>query len=109
MWTRALLEPLNGKTPLWKVVWIYGFGVSVLYSVFGLVLAPETPLAIGIYGFIGLALGVVQSLMLWKCAYNSRFPSAGRVLRIAVVAGLLLLPLMLYVLVRYPEAMLSPG
>ena len=109
MWTQALLEPLRGKTPLWKVIWIYGFGVSILYTVFGAIFAPETPVGIGIYSFVGLALGIVQSLMLWKCAYNSRFPASGRLLRIAVVAGLLLLPLMLYMLFRYPEALLPPN
>jgi hypothetical protein len=108
MWT-ALTEPLRGKTSLRKVIWIYGFGVSVVYTVLGWILVPETPIGISVYTLLGLALGIVQSAMLWKCAYNSRFPSAGRLLRIVVVAGLLTIPLMLYVLIRNPEVLVPPN
>jgi hypothetical protein len=109
MWTRALLDPLRGKTALWKVIWIYGFGVSLIYTVLGWIFVPETALAIGIYVVLGLALGVVQSLMMWQCAYNSRFPAAGRLLRVVVVAGLLAIPLMLYVLFSHPDALMPPN
>ena len=103
MWS-ALTDPLRGKTSLWKVIWIYGFGVSVVYSVLGL-LVPETPLGIGVYVLLGLLLGVVQSAMLWKCAYNSKFPAAGRWLRIMVIVGLVAMPLMLYVVFKNPESL----
>jgi hypothetical protein len=106
MWPKSLAEPLRGKTSLWKVIWIYGFGASVVYTLLGWVFAPETPLGVGLYFVLGLALGVVQSVMLWQCAYNSRFPAAGRLLRALVVIGLLLVPLMLYVVFQHPEALL---
>jgi L-lactate permease len=109
VWLQAFTDPLRGKTALWKVIWIYGFAASIVYTVLGWILVPETPTGIGIYVVLGLALGVVQSVMLWKCAYNSRFPGAGRLLRIVVVAGLLTIPLMLYVLFRNPEALLPPN
>lgn len=108
MWLKWLAEPLRGRTSLWQVIWIYGLGASILYTLLGWVLAPETPVGIGLYFIGGLALGVVQSVMLWQCAYNSRFPAAGRLLRVMVVIGLLMLPLMLYVLFRHPEALLPP-
>ncbi len=108
MWS-ALTDPLRGKTSLWKVIWIYGFGVSVVYTVLGLIVVPETPVGIGVYILLGLALGIVQSAMLWKCAYNSRFPSAGKLLRIVAVAGLLTIPLMLYILFNHPEALVPPN
>ncbi len=104
MWS-ALIEPLRGKTSLWKVIWIYGFGVSVVYTVLGGLFVPETAFGIGAYLLVGVALGLVQSVMLWRCAYNSRFPGAGRLLRILVVIGLLATPLMLYILFRHPEAL----
>ena len=108
MWTQSLIDPLRGKTALWKVIWIYGFGVSMVYTVLGWIFVPETPAGIGIYFLLGLALGIVQSVMLWKCAYNSKFPAAGRLLRLLVVLGLLAVPLMLYVLVNHPEALVPP-
>jgi hypothetical protein len=74
MWPDALAEPLRGKTSLWKVIWIYGFGASVVYTLLGWMFVPETPLGITVYFLFGLALGILQSVMLWQCAYNSRFP-----------------------------------
>jgi hypothetical protein len=109
MLSQALTDPLRGKTSLWKVIWIYGFGTSVVYTALGGIFVPETPIGIGVYVFIGLALGIVQSIMLWKCAYNSRFPAAGRILRAVVVVGLLMIPLMLYVLFSHPEALVPPN
>jgi hypothetical protein len=109
MWPNALTEPLRGKTSLWKVIWIYGFGASVIYTLLGWIFAPETPLGITLYFLFGVALGIVQSVMLWQCAYNSKFPAAGRLLRVVVVVGLLMIPLMLYVLFRHPEAFVLPS
>ena|SRR5579862_6359104 len=108
MWLKLLAEPLRGSTSLWKVIWIYGLGASVVYTLLGWVLAPQTPVSVGLYFMVGLALGIVQSVMLWQCAYNSRFPGAGRLLRLIVVIGLLLLPVMLYVLFRHPQVLLPP-
>jgi hypothetical protein len=89
MWPKALADPLHGKTSLWKVIWIYGFGASVVYTLLGWMFEPETPFAITVHFLLGLALGILQSVMLWQCAYNSRFPAAGRLLRGVVVVGLL--------------------
>jgi hypothetical protein len=109
MWSRALTDPLRGKTPLWKVIWIYGFGVSIAYTVLGWAFVPATPAAIGLYSLLGLAIGIVQSAMLWKCAYNSKFRSVGRLLRVFVVVGLLIIPLMLYVLLNHPDVLAPPS
>jgi hypothetical protein len=108
MWSRILTDPLRGKTPLWRVIWIYGLGASIVYTVLGWAFVPQTPVAIGVYFLLGLALGIVQSAMLWKCAYNSRFRTVGSLLRVCVVIGLLAIPLMLYVLFNNPEALVLP-
>jgi len=100
MW-RYLTDPLRGHTPLWKVIWIYGFGASVVYSL----LEPLFSSLRGLYFVLGLALGVVQSVMLWQCSYNAKSPAYGRLLRVLVVIGALLLPLMLYVVWKHPELM----
>ena len=109
MWPNALTEPLRGKTSLRKVIWIYGFGASVIYMLLGWIFAPKTPSSITLYFLFGLALGILQSVMLWQCAYNSRFPAAGSLLRGVVVVGLLMVPLMLYVLFRHPEVLVPPN
>ena len=109
MWPNALAEPLRGKTSLWKVIWIYGFGASVVYTLLGWMFVPETPFGTTVYFLFGLALGILQSVMLWQCAYNSRFHAAGRLLRGVVVVGLLTVPLMLYVLFRHPEVLVPPN
>ena len=70
MWPNVLAEPLRGKTSLWKVVWIYGFGASVVYTLLGWMFVPETPFGITVYFLFGLALGILQSVMLWQCAYT---------------------------------------
>lgn len=108
MWSRLIMDPLRGKTPVWKVIWIYCVGVSIVYTILGLAFVPETPTAIGIYTVLGLALGVVQSFMLWKCANNTRFRIVPRLLRIVVIVGLVLIVLTIYVLYTHPEALVLP-
>ncbi len=99
MW-RYLTDPLKGKTPLWKVIWVYGFGVSL---VFGLLEPVFGAGGRGAYFALGLLIGIVQSVMVWQCAYNSRYRRYGHVLRVLVVIGLLLIPLVLYALWKHPE------
>jgi hypothetical protein len=102
MWQRYLIDPLLGRTPLWQVIWLYGFGVSIVYGLLA-PLFPSTRLGMGVYLSIGLLVGIVQSVMLWQCAYNSRSPRYGHVLRLLVVVGALLVALMLYVVWSHPE------
>ena len=109
MWPQVLTDPLRGKTSLWRVIWIYGFGATLVYSLLGWILAPETSLGVAIYFLLGLALGILQSVMLWQCAFNTRSRVFGRLLRAAVVIGLLMVPVMLYVVFKYPEALLPPN
>ena len=99
---RYLTDPLKGKTPLWQVIWIYGFGVSLVC----LLVEPlfvGSRLAHGLYYALSLVIAIVQSVMLWQCAFNSKHPRYGYVLRLFVVLGALLIPLLLYVLWSRPE------
>jgi hypothetical protein len=101
MW-RYLSEPLHGRTPLWKVIWIYGFGASVAYLLLE-PLFPSSHLGKGVYYALGIVVSIVQAVMLWQCSYNARFPLYGRFLRVLVVLGVLMIPLALYVLWKHPE------
>ena len=108
MWPRWLTDPLNGKTSLGRAFWLYGFGGSIVYSVIALLL-PETPLGFTMYVLLGLALGILQSLILWRCAPNTRSPFLGRFVRVSVVVGLIMVPLALYLLFTNADALLPPN
>jgi hypothetical protein len=102
MWQRYLIDPLRGRTPLWQVIWIYGFGVSLIYALLE-PLFPVTRAGKGVYLTLGLLIGIVQSVMLWQCSYNAKSPAYGRLLRVAIVVGALLILLVLYLVWRHPE------
>jgi hypothetical protein len=108
VWPRWLIDPLTGKTSLGRAFWLYGFGGSIAYS-FVALLFPETPAGFTVYILLGLALGILQSVILWRCAPNSRSPFMGRLVRVAIVVGLILVPLMLYLLFANPDALLPPN
>ncbi len=103
MWKQFISEPLRGRTPLWKVVWVQGFGVSVAYALLGTAFVPDSRGAAGAYLIFGLLIGVVQSVMLWQCAYNGRSRAAGTLLRVVVLIGAVLMPLAVYLWWRHPE------
>jgi hypothetical protein len=100
MWPRWLADALNGKVSLARAFWLYGLGISLVYSLIGL-LVQSGPVAV-IYVLVGLALGVLQTIIVWRCADNSRFRFLGRLVRIATVFGVVLLAIMLYVLFTNP-------
>jgi hypothetical protein len=108
VWPRWLTDPLTGKTSLGRAVWVYGFGGSIVYSVIGL-LFPETAAGLTVYLLLGLALGVLQSVILWRCAPNSRSAFVGRLVRTVVVVGLVLVPIVIYLLFTSPEMLLPPN
>jgi hypothetical protein len=86
LFSRALTDPLQGRTPLRRVFWVHGVGVSVVYSLLGLLVDPLSVTSVRVYTVLGAAIGVVQSVMLWKCAYNTRSRALGHWVRISVVA-----------------------
>jgi len=47
---------------------------------------------------VGLALGVLQTIILWRCAPNARSKFLGSLVRAAMVFGLIVVVIMLYVL-----------
>ena len=101
-----LSDALQGKAPLRRAFWVYGVGVSVGYSALGLFIDPLNVKSIVLYTVVGLAIGVVQCVILWRCAPNSRSRLATSLTRVAVIIGLLTIPLFLYLLYAYPAAMI---
>jgi hypothetical protein len=102
MWQRYILDPLRGRTPLRRVIWVYGVALTLVL----LLIEPlfvGSSLAHGIYyGFTGL-VGILQSIMLWQCAYNAKSRAYGVWIRLLVILGLLMVVFALCVLWRHPE------
>ena len=98
MWPRWLADALSGKVSLSRAFWLYGLGISVAYSLIGLPIDIQNRPVITIYLIVGLALGVLQTIILWRCAPNSRSKFLGRLVRTAMVFGIILVAIMLYVL-----------
>ena len=98
MGPKWLADALSGKVSLARAFWLYGFGVSVGYSVIGAFIDLAHPVAVGVYVVLGLVIGVVQTVILWRSAKNSPSRFMRRLVRIVVIVGLLLIPVMIYLL-----------
>ncbi len=71
-----LHEPLQGKTSLAKVFWLYGVLGSILVSAVG--------------------LAVYVTVATYRCASNCRSKLLARLARISAVASLVMLPVLAY-------------
>jgi hypothetical protein len=109
MGPRWLTDALSGKVSLARAFWLYGLGVSVGYSVIGAFIDLSHPVAVSVYLVVGLVVGVVQSVILWRSAKNSPSRFMGRLVRIVVIAGLLLTLVMVYLLYTGSAALLDPA
>jgi len=92
-----LKEPLQGKTSLSKVIWLYGFVGSLLYSAVELFLNPENQFVMRVYTILGLFFGVYVTVATYLCAKNSKSPLRARIVRVCAVITLLLLPVLTYI------------
>ena len=106
MWPRWLADALRGKPSLARAFWLYGVGISVVYSLVGLLISTRNLFVATVYLLFGIALGVLQTVVLWRCAYNSRSRFLGKVVRTAMVASLILLAIVLCVLFINPDMLL---
>jgi hypothetical protein len=109
MWPKWLTDALSGKVSLARAFWLYGLGVSVGYSAIAAFIDLTKPVAITIYIVLGLVLGLLQSVILWRSAKHSPSRFLGRLVRIVVIAGLLLTLLMVYLLYTGSAALLDPA
>lgn len=100
MWPPWLADALSGKVSLSRAFWLYGFGISVVYSLIGALVDIQNLPVVMTYLFVGLVLGVLQTIILWRCASNSRSKFLGRLVRAVMVFGFIVVAIMLYVLLR---------
>ncbi len=94
IWT-AIRDPLQGKTSLSKVVWLYGLGGSLLVSALGLLL-PDSEFARRSYVVFGLLFSVYVTVATYLCAGNCRSKALARFVRFCAVLSLVLLPVLAY-------------
>jgi hypothetical protein len=93
----ALNEPLQGKTSLSKVFWVYGVLGSVLVSALGAGIDPGNPLATWMYTILGLVFSVYVTVATYRCAGNCRSPALARFVRVStLVSVIVVLPLFAY-------------
>jgi len=91
----AFRDPLQGKTSLSKVIWLYGLGGSLLVSALGL-FVPGSEVARRSYVVFGLVFSVYVTVATYQCAGNCRSKAFARFVRICAVLSLVLLPVMAY-------------
>lgn len=108
MWNHFLLDPLRGKTPLLHVVVGCFVANGVLFLPLAL-LQPRGNVAVLAAVFAGLAVGLVESVMVWQCAFNSPFRHLGVFLRVSVAVSWISLPIFLYAAISNPGAVQFGG
>lgn len=91
-----LTDPLQGKTSLTKVFWLYGVLGSVLLGAFGLALDPGSEFILKAYGVIGLLFSVYVTVATYRCAGNCKSRILAGFVRFSAVVSLLLLPVFAY-------------
>jgi hypothetical protein len=91
-----LTEPLQGKTSLSRVFWLYGVLGSLLYGALELLLDPGNAAVMRVYIIGGLILSVYVTVATYRCAGNCRSPVLARIVRVSAVISLLLLPVITY-------------
>ena len=89
-------DPLEGKTSLSRVVWLYGFLGSILYGSLELFLDPENQFVMRVYTIVGLIFTVYCIVATYRCSNNTKSPWLARSARIGSIILLLLLPVLTY-------------
>ncbi|HEY2465600.1 MAG TPA: hypothetical protein VGI32_16180 [Steroidobacteraceae bacterium] len=89
-------QPLEGKTSLSRVFWLYGVFGSLLYGALELFLNPESVFVMRVYTIGGLLYTVYVIVGTYRCANNTKSPWMARAARVGAIISLLLLPVLTY-------------
>ena len=95
VWT-AIKDPLQGKTSLAKVFWLYGLVGSILVSAIGLAVDPGNVFAMRVYIVFGLLFSVYVTVATYQCAGNCQSKFLARLVRLSAIISLLALPVFAY-------------
>ncbi|HTV95355.1 MAG TPA: hypothetical protein VME42_05115 [Steroidobacteraceae bacterium] len=91
-----LTDPLKGKTPLGRVIWLYGIVGSFAYSALGLFFDVTDERALLLYSVGGLLYTVYVTIATYRCAGSVKSALLRNLVRASAVLTLLLLPLLAY-------------
>jgi hypothetical protein len=91
-----LTEPLQGKTSLSKVFWLYGVLGSILVSAIGLGVDSGNRFLTRAYIVFGLLFSVYVTIATYQCAGNCRSKVLARFVRVSAVISLAVLPVFAY-------------
>jgi hypothetical protein len=94
--TQFVKEPLEGKTSLSRVIWLYGIVGSLLYGCLELFLNPENQFVMRAYTIVGVIFTAYCIVGTYRCAKNTKSLWMARSARIGAIILLLLLPLLTY-------------
>ncbi len=89
-------EPLQGKTSLSKVFWLYGVLGSLLFGSVELFLNPENQFVMRVYTILGALFSIYVLIGTYRCAKNSRWAWMARIVRVSAIISLLLVPVIVY-------------
>jgi hypothetical protein len=95
IWT-AIKDPLQGKTSLSKVFWLYGLVGSILVSAIGLAVDPGNEFVMRVYIVFGLLFSVYVTVATYQCAGNCQSKFLARFVRLSAIISLLALPVFAY-------------
>jgi hypothetical protein len=91
-----LTEPLQGKTSLSKVFWLYGVLGSILVSAIGLAVDSGNQFLMRVYIVFGLLFSVYVTIATYQCAGNCQSKVLARFVRVSAVISLAVLPVFAY-------------
>jgi predicted neutral ceramidase superfamily lipid hydrolase len=106
MLSAIFLDPLRGRTRLWRVAF-YMFVANCCFSAIGafFLAAPASTSEYRFFLLLGLIVGLYQLIALWQCAHNSPSPFLARLVRTAVAGSFILVPLFIYLLITNPTVL----
>jgi hypothetical protein len=92
----AIKEPLQGKTSLARVFWVYGVLGSVAVSAIGLFFDTGNEVARRAYVVFGLLFSIYVTVATYRCSVNCRSKAMARFMRFSAIITLILLPVLAY-------------
>jgi hypothetical protein len=97
---RVFADPIRGVTPLWKVAVLYSIVGGGLLSVIFQMAAPASPTETRTVEFVALVYAAYVTVGVFRCATNGVPAELARLIRIAAVLSLLMLPLLAYLILH---------
>ncbi|HEX4151813.1 MAG TPA: hypothetical protein VHY75_06345 [Steroidobacteraceae bacterium] len=93
---RFLIDPLQGRTSIGRVVWLYGILGSLAYGLLEVLFDSAGQVGMRLYTIGGLLLSLYVTVATYQCARNCKTVLGRRLVRACALLSLALLPLLTY-------------